>query len=300
MTRDIENAQGHDFEMRFTQEGGIFFWHYDDESWAVVPFEVWDVGIATYDDPSDDLRSLTIGYSGDENPGNWGNFSYTDPHLGFPASDWLYIRRPDDDQGTYNLFYDDVTSGTLSYAWYGHSSWVLIRIIICSLAEDPGPENVPATGTIIRWITNKHNSPADTFSFMAPAPSTGYEIEKAALDKINVVPNPCFGYNPQERDRSRLFVTFTHLPERGVKIRIYTLDGTLVRIIDDRERELQGTLGTSIAYWYLRNQGEDLSNQFSGVPVASGMYLAHIEIKGVGDRILKLAVFVPVERLGIY
>jgi hypothetical protein len=85
-----------------------------------------------------------------------------------------------------------------------------------------------------------------------------------------------------------------------VKIRIYALDGTLVKIIDDRERELQGTLGTSIAYWYLRNQGENLSNLRSGLQVASGMYLAHVEVQGVGDKVLKLAVFVPEERLRIH
>jgi hypothetical protein len=300
MVRSIENAEDHDFEMRFTEEDGLFLWWYDDDSWAEVPVEAWDVGIATYEDSSDDVRCITGGYSGDDSTGGWGDWSYTDPAFGFSATDWTYFRRPDDDQGTYDMFCEDVTTGVLSYEWWDHSSEVLARIIICSLAENPGPENVPATGTVIRWITNKHNSPADTFAFTAPAPSAGLEIERAALDKINVVPNPCFGYNPQENDPNRIFVTFTHLPESGVKIRIYTLDGTLVKIIDDRERELQGTLGTSIAYWYLRNQGEDLSYQLSGVPVASGMYLAYVEIRGVGNRILKLAVFLPQERLRVY
>jgi hypothetical protein len=301
MARNIENAHGHDYEMRFTGEGGIYLWWYDDDTWAEVPFEAWDVGIATYDDPSDDVRCITGGYSGDEVTGGWGDWSYTDPALCFPATDWTYFRRPDNEQGTYEEFYYDLVFGGIgSYAWWDASSEVLARIIICSLAEDPGPENLPVGGTVIRWITNKHNSPADTFAFTAPAPSTGYDVQKTAMDRINVVPNPCFGYNPQESDPDRIFVTFTHLPERGVKIRIYTLDGTLVKIIDDRERELQGTLGTSVAYWYLRNQGEDLSHQLSGIPVASGLYLAHVEVAGVGDKVLKLAVFVPEERLRVY
>jgi hypothetical protein len=302
MIRNIENAQDHDFEMRFTDEGGVYLWWYEDEfdTWAEIPFEVWDVGIATYDDPSDDVRCITGGYSGDEVTGGWGDWSYPDPAFGLPATDWIYVRRPEDSLGTYQVFSDDVTSGTMNYDWWEHSSEVLARIIICTLAEEPGPENLPATGTVIRWITNKHNSPADTFAVTAPAPGEGYAIDRSSLDAINVVPNPCFGYNPQERDPHKIFVTFTHLPEHGVKIRIYALDGTLVKIIDDRERELQGTLGTSAAYWYLRNQGEDLSNFLAGVPVASGLYLAHVEVRGVGDKVLKLAVFMPGEQLRIY
>ncbi|MCK4271703.1 hypothetical protein KAX22_03575, partial [bacterium] len=68
--------------------------------------------------------------------------------------------------------------------------------------------------------------------------------------------------------------------------------GTLVKIIDNDERTEQGSLDTPMAYWYLRNEGD--------VPVASGMYIAHVEISGVGDRILKLAVFMPEERLDFF
>jgi hypothetical protein len=300
MARNIKNAKAHDFEMRFTEEGGFLLWWFDDFTWADVPFEAWDIGSATYDDTSDDVRCIPGGYSVDGNTGYWIDFSYMDPALGFPASDWTYFNHPDNDAGTYEEFVGWLNSGTITPTWYYNCTEVLARIIICSLAEDPGPENVPATGTVIRWITNKHNSPADTFAFTAPAPSTGIDVQKAALDEINVVPNPFFGYNPQGGDPDRLFVTFTHLPESGVKIRIYALDGTLVKIIDDRKRALQGTLGTSIAYWYLRNQGENLSNLRSGLQVASGMYLAHVEVQGVGDKVLKLAVFVPEERLRIY
>jgi hypothetical protein len=34
--------------------------------------------------------------------------------------------------------------------------------------------------------------------------------------------------------------------------------------------------------------------------VASGMYLAHIEADGIGDKILKIAVFMPEERLDFF
>jgi hypothetical protein len=300
MARSIGNANAHDFEMRFTEAGGIYIWWYDDDTWQEVPFEFWDVGIATFDDPSDDVRCLTGGYSGDDVTGGWGDWSYADPYFGFQATDWTYARVPTGPEGSWDVFYEDVTTGDLSYEWWDHSIEVLARIIVCSYDDTPGPESMPPPGTVIRWYTNKPNSAADEFAFTAPAPTSGAAIETASLDKVKAVPNPYFAFNPQERIATDRFVTFTHLPGDGATIRIFTLDGTLVKIIDDDERELQGTLGTTMAYWYLRNQSSDLSNPQSGVPVASGMYLAHVELDGVGDKILKLAVFMPEERLDFF
>ena len=165
-------------------------------------------------------------------------------------------------------------------------------MIVCSYDETPGPESIPPTGTVIRWITNKPNSAADEFTFTSPEPTIGEAVETASLDMINVVPNPYFAFNPQERLGTERFVTFTHLPNSGATIRIFTLDGTLVRIIDDDARIDQETIDTPMAEWDLRNEGN--------VPVASGMYIAFIEVDGVGEKILKLAVFMPEERLEFF
>jgi hypothetical protein len=40
--------------------------------------------------------------------------------------------------------------------------------------------------------------------------------------------------------------------------------------------------------WDLRNE--------HGLPVASGMYFAHVEIPGIGTKVLKLAIIQPDER----
>jgi hypothetical protein len=37
MARSIQNANAHDFEMRFTEAGGIYIWWYDDDTWQEVP-----------------------------------------------------------------------------------------------------------------------------------------------------------------------------------------------------------------------------------------------------------------------
>jgi hypothetical protein len=295
MARSIQNANAHDFEMRFTDTGGVYVWWYDDDSWADVPFEFWDVGIATFDDPSDDVRCLTGGYSGDDVPGGWGDWSYADASYGYPATDWTYARVPLAGE-SWESFETQVRAGQFDYNYWvasGEGSIeVLARITICSLADDPGPEAIPPTGTVIRWYTNKPNSPADEFTFSTTASASGATVETASLDEINVVPNPYFAFNPQERLGTERFVTFTHLPNSGATIRIFTLDGTLIRVIDDDVREEQGTIDTPMAEWDLRNEGY--------VPVASGMYIAFIEVDGVGEKILKLAVFMPEERLEFF
>ena len=48
----------------------------------------------------------------------------------------------------------------------------------------------------------------------------------------------------------------------------------------------------------------DLRNSFN-IPVASGMYVAHLSIEdangnSVGEKVMKLAVFMPEERLDVY
>ena len=105
-------------------------------------------------------------------------------------------------------------------------------------------------------------------------------------DRITVWPNPYYGYNPEERDALDRRVMFSHLPTEGpATIRIFALDGTLVRTIKHNDTGSQHT------YW-------DMKNNFE-LPVASGMYVAHVETNR-GDKILKLAVIQPEQRLDVY
>ena len=93
--------------------------------------------------------------------------------------------------------------------------------------------------------------------------------------RINVFPNPYYGINLAETSRHRHFVTFSHLPQKA-RIRIFDLAGTLVRTLekDDPEQFLQ---------WDLLNDG--------ALPVASGVYIAHIEMPYIGSaKVLKLAI----------
>ncbi|MBN2087993.1 T9SS type A sorting domain-containing protein [candidate division KSB1 bacterium] len=124
----------------------------------------------------------------------------------------------------------------------------------------------------------------DEYTIETTAPTTGdLTLAKSQAELINVYPNPYFGQNVMERIPTSRFITFTHLPEEAT-IRIFNLAGEFIQTIEH-------TSG-SIERWNLRNS--------AGIPIASGIYLVHIEMKDIGNKILKLAVFSPEERLDVW
>jgi len=124
-------------------------------------------------------------------------------------------------------------------------------------------------------ISNKVITLDETFAFTAPAPGNSPDLARSQIGDINVFPNPYYGVNTEEINKYNRFVTFTHLPNKA-KIRIFNLAGVLVRTIEkDDEGQFQR--------W-------DLAND-SGLPVASGLYLAYIELSDLGEsKILKVAI----------
>jgi len=109
--------------------------------------------------------------------------------------------------------------------------------------------------------------------------STQLASSRGEMDKIRVVPNPYYGYNQNQSSFTDRFVTFRRLPQRCT-IKIYTLNGDLIRKFD--KDDMNATL-----QWDLKN----LENVF----IASGMYITLIDAVGIGQKIIKLAVFTPRE-----
>ncbi len=92
-----------------------------------------------------------------------------------------------------------------------------------------------------------------------------------ALRLINVVPNPYLAFSEYETSKLDNRVKITNLPER-CRIRIFSTSGKLIRQIEkDSPMTFQD--------WTLTNH--------ANVPVASGVYLIHVEVPGIGERILK-------------
>ena len=109
--------------------------------------------------------------------------------------------------------------------------------------------------------------------------STQLASSRGEMDNIRVVPNPYYGYNQNQSSTAEGFVTFRRLPQRCT-IKIYTLNGDMIRILDKDNME-------STLKWNLKI--------LENVPIASGMYIVLIDAAGIGQKIIKLAVFTPRE-----
>jgi hypothetical protein len=125
----------------------------------------------------------------------------------------------------------------------------------------------------ITIVPNYPNTPADKFTFKTIAPTDSSKNQIADLAKINVFPNPYFGFNRLETDKYTRWVRFTHLPNKAT-IRIFNLAGILVRTLVKNDN-------TQFMDWDLMNENQ--------LPVAAGMYIAQITTP-IGSRTLKLAI----------
>ena len=94
---------------------------------------------------------------------------------------------------------------------------------------------------------------------------------KEALDIINIVPNPYYAFSEYERNRLETKVKITNLPEQCT-VKIFTVNGKLVR-------EFKKDSPITSLDW-------DLTN-FKAIPIASGIYLIHVSVPNVGERVLK-------------
>ncbi len=125
----------------------------------------------------------------------------------------------------------------------------------------------------------------DAFTFTVPKQQYSTDLAKQDINKINVFPNPYYGYQDREVSREDHYVTFSHLPNKAT-IRIFDLAGVLVKTIQKNDN-------SQFTTWTLRND--------SNYPVASGIYIAYIDMPDLGKtKILKLAIIQEVQVLPVY
>jgi hypothetical protein len=208
-----------------------------------------------------------------------------------------------DDNQQVNLTYRDRLRNGTEDPFY---SWNLTNRMYAIIVDSPydpnqviqvddGPDaiNAAATWTLVFYglnynmnftgdnydkVTITYPNPIqlgkDNFTLTVPEAVTSTTAAND-ISKINVFPNPYFGFNKLESDKYSRFVRFTHLPVKAT-IRIYNLAGILVR-----------TLQKDNAAQY---QEWDLLNDHS-LPVAAGMYIAYIDMPDLGKtKTLKLAI----------
>ena len=114
------------------------------------------------------------------------------------------------------------------------------------------------------------------------------------LSFINVVPNPYYGYSEYEIDEFSNRIRITNLPPRAT-VTIYTIDGKFIRqykraeelpgvdVIEEDVRRNNRAITSRQIYpdldWDMKND--------EGIPVASGVYLIHVDAFELGERTVK-------------
>lgn len=114
--------------------------------------------------------------------------------------------------------------------------------------------------------------PAYRFSTSTIQTLTGQQLTAVeALSEIRIVPNPYYAYSGYESNGVDNRVRITNLPQTCT-ITIYNMSGQLVKRID-KDNEF------TFVDWTLKNHKD--------IPIAGGVYLFHIEVPGVGERVVK-------------
>ncbi|NND73176.1 MAG: T9SS type A sorting domain-containing protein [Rhodothermales bacterium] len=265
----------------------------------LVPFELWNTGVNTPDDPSDDYRVIpaVIDWEGDGFDIQFVDSSVSGADND-PESDWFYWYQPCDagcnandtspGENGYNRWQDDLLAGTTATS---HGGEIMARTVVVNwnggsiaAASDKADylaniidQAMPEPGTIFRAETTKPLAAGDVF-IIDTAPFLPIEndesIAREALSSIGIVPNPYRGASAYEVNRLTDVARFTNLPQRAT-IRLFTLSGTLVRTF------VKNGPATTLEW--------DLTNE-DGLSIASGIYLIHVDVPGVGQTVIKFGV----------
>jgi len=190
------------------------------------------------------------------------------------------------------MFRDRTQAATASpfWSWYpkNRNYAVIVNSDYNGTTPLTGALRDPATWVLVLYGTNYHvgdvlsvyyDNPfvigGDKYTFSTKGSSYSKDLAQNQVGKINVFPNPYYGVNSEELNKYNRFVTFSHLPVKAT-IRIFNLAGVCVRTI---EKVTTGQF-----------QRWDLANE-SGLPVASGLYIAYIDMPELGKTtFLKIAV----------
>jgi hypothetical protein len=176
----------------------------------------------------------------------------------------------------YDKFFEAQTNGSKYADVYMNLTWIANPI----LTEN---EEILSSDVKIRVRINKEyndfvatgkNNGRPMYSWSMDKLSTEISQDeklKEALDLINVVPNPYYAYSEYEKNKVDTRVKITNLPEKCT-IKIYNISGKLIKTFKKSNP-------ITFQDWLLVNE--------AGIPVASGVYLIHVDVPGIGERILK-------------
>jgi hypothetical protein len=156
-------------------------------------------------------------------------------------------------------------------------------IIVSKSSDTTVTPRIPTDGDVLLIRSRRPFANDDVFTLKTEAGTVDAGIASSRMDRIFVVPNPYIGLStiePTNRlpgaTRGERRIYFENLPQRCT-IRIFTINGDLVQTI-----EHDSGVDNAREYWNLLNR--------DGFSVAYGIYVAHLDAPGVGEKILKFAL----------
>jgi hypothetical protein len=185
--------------------------------------------------------------------------------------------------GTNTWVYDQFQTATsTAYKRLFTSLMWIANPILSSGYNFDRPEEMPTTARIKLRVNKQYadytasnqngGKPMYSWNMDKLATTTGSnDALTTALDIINVVPNPYYAFSEYERNKVDSRVRIVNLPTRCT-ITIYNVSG---KRINQFKKDTEQTF----IDWNLNNS--------IGIPVASGVYLIHVEVPGVGEKIVK-------------
>jgi len=143
-----------------------------------------------------------------------------------------------------------------------------------------GDQVLPSEGNVFKVNSTKPFVPGDSYTFTTTAATFEAGAATSALDRIYVVPNPYVAYSDFEQPgsdptlRGDRRLQFRNLPPTCT-VRIFTMTGELVDTIykDDTN---------SYVNWGILS--------YEGQRLAYGVYIYHVDVPGVGEKIGRFAL----------
>jgi hypothetical protein len=150
------------------------------------------------------------------------------------------------------------------------------------IASGSGDTINPSNGDIAELVIKTPFSSSDLYTFFTKKQEIDYTHAEADMSKISVVPNPYVGaavWEPQRltsSGRGERIIYFINLPTKAT-IRIFTMSGDHVKTIEHESNLLDGKTS-----WDLKSK--------SGLDVAPGVYVYHVDAPGIGEKIDRFAL----------
>lgn len=176
-------------------------------------------------------------------------------------------------------------------AVYDDAMWVMAPLaqegVDLGNGTEARPYRIPSDVNIKVRVSRSYEaddsgSPVYEFDFTNFAPSVldSEAFAEVALDDVQVVPNPYYAISSYEQSKFENKIKITNLPARAI-VRIFTLDGTLIRQLETDNSEVSSNTATkadgtteNVITWDMKNN--------KNIPVASGLYLINVEAPDYG------------------